>query len=266
MLKDTGKELIQKKPQGLKRLGIDEIAIVKGQGNYYAVFVDLDTGDLIGLLEKRTEKEIIEYLKAWGEEVLSQIEEVSIDLWKPYKKVANILMPQASVVADLFHVVKQVNQELDQARKDCKRSFNNKKNMPKGGRQKTAITGSKYALLKIEETLNENQKEKLKQIEVEFPDFIKKHQLKEEFIQIFAEGKDWIDGLFKISEWMEKAIKESCQTIRRWIGEIIAYFDRGTTQGIVEGLNNKLKLIKRNAYGFHDFLNFKLRSQLSIIF
>ena len=269
MLKDIGKELIQKKPQGLKRLGIDEIAIVKGQGNYYAVFVDLDTGDLIGLLEKRTEKEIIEYLKTWGEEVLSQIEEVSIDLWRPYKKVANTLMPQASVVADLFHVVKQVNQELDQARKDCKRSFKNKKNTPKNRRQEAAITGSKYALLKTEQTLNENQKEKLKEIEAEFPELIKKHQLKEEFIQVFEEGKDWVDGLFKIGEWMEKAIKyfpKSCQTIRRWIGEIIAYFDRGTTQGIVEGLNNKLKLIKRKAYGFRNFFNFKLRSQLSMIF
>ena len=68
---------------------------------------------------------------------------------------------------------------------------------------------------------------------------------------------------------METSIKhfpESCQTIRRWIGEIIAYFDRGTTQGIVEGLNNKLKLIKRKAYGFRNFCNFELRSQLSMIF
>ena len=69
-----------------------------------------------------------EYLKTWGEEVLSQIEEVSIDLWKPYKKVASSLMPQASVVADRFHVVKQVNQELDQARKDCKRALKKQKN------------------------------------------------------------------------------------------------------------------------------------------
>lgn len=272
MLKDLGEELVQKKPQGLKRLGIDEIAIVKGQGNYYVVFVDLDTGNLIGLLEKRTEKAIIEYLKTWSEGVLSQIEEVSIDLWRPYKNVANNLMPKASVVADLFHVVKQVNQELDQSRKDYKRTLKkkNKKNKTvKESRQEAAITGSKYALLKREETLNEKQREKLKEVEKEFPELIKKHKLKEEFIHLFELGQDWVDGLFKIGEWMKKAIKyfpESCQTIRRWIGEIIAYFDRGTTQGVVEGLNNKLKLIKRKAYGFRNFGNFKLRSQLSMIF
>lgn len=148
MLKDVGEELIQKKPQGLKRLGIDEIAIVKGQGNYYAVFVYLDTGNLIGLLENRTEKEITEYLKTWGEDVLRQLEEVSIDCWKPYNKVANSLMPQASVVADIFHVVKQVNQSLDQAIKDCKRALKKNKNNPQKARKSAAIKGGKYALLK----------------------------------------------------------------------------------------------------------------------
>ena len=269
MLKDLGEELIQKKPQGLKRLGIDEIAIRKGHGNYYAVFVDIDTGKLIGLLEKRTEEYITEYLKTWGEEVLSQIEEVSIDMWKPYRKVANSLMPQASVVADRFHVMKQVNQELDQARKDCNRALKKQRKSAQKSRKEAAIKGSKYALLKNEKTLNEEQKEKLKQVEKEFKDLTTKHRLKEEFIEIFNKEEDWVEGLFKIGEWMEKSIKhfpESCKTIRAWIGEIIAYFDRGTTQGIVEGLNNKLKLIKRKGYGFRNFSKFELRSQLSMIF
>lgn len=119
MLQDLGREFIAEQPERVKRLGIDEIAVVKGQKNYYAVFVDLDTGHLPGLCEKRTEEEITKYLKSWGDEVLSQIEEVSIDLWNPYKKVVNKLMPQASIVADRFHVMKQVNQELDRARKEC---------------------------------------------------------------------------------------------------------------------------------------------------
>ena len=269
MLKDLGEELIQKKPQDLKRLGIDEIAIRKGHGNYYAVFVDIDTGKLICLLEKRTEEYITEYLKTWGEEVLSQIEEVSIDMWKPYKKVANSLMPQASVVADRFHVVKQVNKELDQARKDCNRALKKQKKSLHKSRKEVAIKGSKYALLKNEITLNEEQKNKLKQVKKEFKDLTTKHRLKEEFIEIFENEEDWVEGLFKIGEWMEKSIKhfpESCKTIRAWIGEIIAYFDRGTTQGIVEGLNNKLKLIKRKGYGFRNFSKFELRSQLSMIF
>ena len=56
---------------------------------------------------------------------------------------------------------------------------------------------------------------------------------------------------------------DSSATIIRWLGEIIGYFKNRTTQGIVEGINNKLKLIKRKAYGFKNFDNFRLRSLLS---
>jgi transposase len=102
MLKDLGEDLITAKPQGLKKLGIDEIAMIKGKGNYYAVLVNIDTGKIVGLVEKRTEEALTEYLKHWGEEVLSQIEEVSIDLWIGYKNVAEKLMPQAQIVGDRF--------------------------------------------------------------------------------------------------------------------------------------------------------------------
>ena len=121
MLKDIDQELEKKKPENLRRLGIDEIAVVKGQGNYYVVLVDWDKGVIIGLIEKRTEEEVSKYLKAWGEEVLSQIVEVSIDFWQPYKKVAKKLIPQAEIVADRFHVMKQVTDELDTQRKKLKR-------------------------------------------------------------------------------------------------------------------------------------------------
>ncbi len=63
------------------------------------------------------------------------------------------------------------------------------------------------------------------------------------------------DCLKDISEYFPK----SFVTIKRWIGEIIAYFDEGTTQGVVEGINHKLKLIKRRAFGFRNFDNFQRR-------
>ena len=58
-------------------------------------------------------------------------------------------------------------------------------------------------------------------------------------------------------------LPRSCGTIKRWIGEIILYFDNRTTQGAVEGISTKLKLIKRREYGFKNFDNFKIRSMLS---
>ncbi|MFN7864937.1 MAG: transposase, partial [bacterium] len=87
MVEDIAEEITEPDLSELKRLGIDEIALVKGQKNYCAVLVNLDTRKLIAILEKRTQEELRETLTGWGKEVLEQIEEVSIDLWLPYKNL-----------------------------------------------------------------------------------------------------------------------------------------------------------------------------------
>jgi transposase len=102
MLKDTAKELKVQKPLNLIKLGIDEIAVVKGQGNYYVVLIDIEQGIAVGFVEQRTSESVSNYLRSWGQEVLSKIKQVSIDLWKPYQKVAEKLIPQAVIVADRF--------------------------------------------------------------------------------------------------------------------------------------------------------------------
>ncbi len=88
----------------------------------------------------------------------------------------------------------------------------------------------------------------------------------EEFRKIYETSENPTEGLLSISEWLAKSssvFTKSCQTIRNWFGEIISYFERRTTNGMVEGINNKLKLIKRRAYGFRNFRNFWVRSVLS---
>jgi hypothetical protein len=136
MLKHKGEELIKEKPVGLKKLGIDEIALVKGQKNYCAVLVNIETGELIGILDSRKQEELIKYMKKWGEEVLSNIIEVSIDMWKPYKNVAEELMPQAEIVVDIFHLMKLVNEELDKARKKLKKKWRQLLKKLRGKRRK----------------------------------------------------------------------------------------------------------------------------------
>lgn len=128
MLEDIAEEIMSLDLSKLKRIGIDEIALVKGQKNYGAVLVDLDTGKLIAILEKRTQEELRKTLTGWGKEVLEKIEEVSIDLWSAYKNLVVELMPSAEVVADRFHLIKQINQELDQQRRAEKKASNELKN------------------------------------------------------------------------------------------------------------------------------------------
>jgi len=128
LLKEVEQEVLEEKPKGLKKLGIDEITHLKGGKNYAAILVDLDKRKPIAFLESRNQEVIAEYLLGLGSEILNQIEEVSIDLWKPYQSVVEKLLPNAKVVADRFHVMKQVNEELDSRRKAEKRQAEKLKN------------------------------------------------------------------------------------------------------------------------------------------
>ncbi len=128
MLSDLKEDLVNKKPEGLKKLGIDEISSAKGHQKFSGVLVDLDTSKLLALVSDRTQEAIEKVLLSWGKEVLEGIEEVSIDLWKPYQSLAQKNLPNASVVADRFHVMNQVQTELNDGRKPAKKEVNK---MPK---------------------------------------------------------------------------------------------------------------------------------------
>ena len=276
MLSDASQELLSK-PSGLKKLGIDEIALIKGQGNYCAVLIDLETSKLITILKGRTQEEIEPILNSWGSEVLEQIEEVSRDLWNGYKTLVKKLMPNVQVVADRFHVMVQVNKELDTERKRERRQIieasKKTKSLKKKAEEKERLDGindSKYSLLKKEERLNEKQKLKLISVKKVCPKIAKMHKLKEKFREIFENKKtDWFRGLLRIGLWQKRAkeyFPDSVKTITNWLDEIIAYFDNRTTSGVVEGINNKLKLIKRSSYGFRNFENYKNRCLLKQAF
>ncbi|MEP0854116.1 ISL3 family transposase [Funiculus sociatus GB1-A4] len=273
MLEDAASELLESKPSGLKRLGIDEIALIKGKGNYCAVLIDLDKSKLIGILALRTQSEISQVMMGWGTEVLENIEEVSIDLWKGYKNLVRELMPLAQVVADRFDVMAQVNKELDIQRKQEKRKTEDLIKTAKTSEDKKeneqileGLNKSKYVLLKNEEDLSEKQKHKLIQVKEVSPELKIRHELKEEIRNIFEQSDNWLMGLLRLGIWLSRANKyfpDSRNTIIRWLDEIIAYFDNRTTSGVGEGINNKLKLIKRSAYGFRNFENYRIRCLLT---
>lgn len=265
MLSDVGNLKIEPPSTELRKLGIDEIALVKGQGNYVAVFVDISNSKLLEIVPGRRQEDLREVLLSWDREVLNGIEEVSIDLWKPYKSLVQELMPNAEVIADRFHVFKQVNDELDNRRKKC--SIEAKKIKKKSQREArlSVLNKSKYVLLKNEKDLKEEQKIKLKEIQEKIPELGKMHRLKEQLRDIYERSEKSVNSTLLLIDWLLEAkeyFSESVKTIIRWFGEVVGYFESGTTQGTVEGINNRLKLIKRKGYGFRNLDNFRLRSLL----
>ena len=250
--------------ENLRRLGIDEISLVKGQGKFIVVLVDLETHKLIGLVSERTQSAIKKVMLSWGEKVLNQIEEVSMDMTGNYKSLVNQLCPNAAVTVDRFHVTKMVHEELNQARIDQKKTASSLK-IKEREKLFGSLKGSKYTLLKAEHNLSQKQQEKLLQVKEASPMVGIMHSLKEEFHSLFENSKDLSQGTLQLINWLKKAepyYKKSVTTIKRWLAEIVGYFEQRTTNAIVEGINNKLKLLKRSGFGFRNFHNFELRALL----
>jgi len=124
MVKHISKKKIKIDLCQLKRLGIDEIALKKGQGQYIVVLVNLDTNKPVGFVRSRKQLDIREVLASWGTQVLEQITEVSMDMSGNYKGLVTDLLPNADITVDRFHVMKVVNEELDAARRDVKKPQN----------------------------------------------------------------------------------------------------------------------------------------------
>jgi len=247
--------------KGLRRLGIDEIALRQGHKDFVVVLVDLDSHTLIGMAPSRTQVAIQAVLQAWGSEVLAHIEEVSIDLSGNYRGLVHRLMPQAEVVADRFHVMKVVNEELNQARNAFQRQPDDLPAAVSPEAAKAALKNSKYALLKPEENLTDKQTEKLAEVKAVAPKLALMHESKDTFRALFR-LKDSTQALLDLLDWMATAqsrFPQAVATISRWFGEILQYFEHRTTNGVVEGINNRLKLIKRSGYGFRNFERFRLR-------
>jgi transposase len=212
ILDDVGKLLKNQKPKNLKRLGIDEISLRKGSGRYCAVLVDLDSHELIGLLNSRKQDEIREMLESWGIEVLNSIEVVTMDLYQSYKSVINEILPDVDIVADRFHVMKQINDELDTQRKaeTKKAKVETKKAKSKAKKKEkeeveNIFKGSKYPLLKNEVDLLDKQKEKLEKVKEVSPILEEMHNLKEEFRSIFENSENWGEGTLELIDWINKA-------------------------------------------------------------
>ena len=237
----------QKKNWGeAKRISMDEISMRKGQGNFVTVVSDLGEGNLIEMIDSHRSQEIIEVLMTQAIEVREQVEEVSVDMWGGFPKVIKKVFPNAKVVIDRFHVMKIVNKDLNKLRRAA------------------GITDrqSKYLLLSNRVKLNSEQIDKLESTLGKSECLRIAYEMKEEFREIYETNLTVKKGQKKIPEWLNYAqvfFRESASTIKNHFEGICNYFFNRTTSGVMEGINNRIKLIMRQGYGFSNFKNFRSR-------
>lgn len=228
------------------RLSLDEIAMHKGHKDFKTVVSNIDTGELLEVIDSHKQIEIIEVLIQQPIEVREAVVEVSVDMWGGFPKVIQEVFPNAVVVFDRFHVMKSVNEELNSIRK------------------KAGVTdkSSKYLLLNNYDSLNKEQKEHLEKILQQSGCLRVAHELKEEFRKIYETSKSVKSGQARMRKWLQQATilyRDAAQTIREHFEGICNYFISRTTSGVMEGINNRIKLIMRQGYGFTNFENFRGR-------
>jgi transposase len=247
-------ELREEKP--VRHLGIDEIAIRKGH-RYATVFYDLERREVIGIVRDRTQRRTSSFFRRWGKAQCKQVVAVCMDLWAPYQNSVRKYCKQADVVFDKFHVYGYLTQAIDEVRREEQRMAD------KAGRQ--LIKGSRWLWLRRPDRLRRKEKQTLEEIVKVNANLEKAYLLREDF-EGFYVAEDKGDAQAFMEDWIarctESALKpfmKLAKRLRRWLPGILAYFDYRITNAVSEGINNKIKVLKRRSYGFHDIQYFFLK-------
>ena len=235
-----------------KVIGVDEISVRRGR-EYRIVVSDLEKHRPIWFGgQDRTETSMDEFYKFIGEKASKNIRLAVMDMWKAFEKSAKKNAPQTAILYDKFHVMKHLGEALDQVRKqeyarlaDTDRKY---------------IKGQKYILLSNRENLSLDGKASLKTLLAINKRLNTAYLLKESFGQLWnyqTEGwaRKFFDNWKSSLRWQKLEPYEKFTKLieRHWDG-IAAYSkpENKVSLGFVEGLNNKIRVFQRRAYGLRD--------------
>ena len=246
----------------VEAISIDEFAIKK-KHKYAVALTDPINGKLIDILASRKKDDLIEYFNTWPKKLREQIKYFSMDMWSPYKAVAEAIFPNAQIVVDKFHLVTAINNALDKLRieeQDKQNAANRKK-----------FYKSRLTLLMAGEKLDDDSHQRLIEIFKLSPVLEKAWELKEEFRDLL-QIPNIEESIEALNHWYNNVSKAKLNlfyrakgTVKRWEQNVINYFKTRITNGFAEGLNNKIKLIKRIGYGVPTVENLKRRVFLSLL-
>ena len=237
---------------GPKAIGIDEISIRK-RHTYRIVVSDLirRRGVWFGG-EDRSEASMNQFYAWLGESKSRRIRLAVMDMWKPFRNATEQAAPQAAILFDKFHVMGHLSDALDQVRK--------KEYARLAGKDRRFIKGQKYALLSHRENLTLEGRQALKTLLAANNRLNIAYLLKESFGQLWnyrREGwaRRFFDNWRAALKWqrLKPYEKFAAMIERHWDG-IASYCNPSNkvSLGFVEGLNNKIRVIQRRAYGLRD--------------
>jgi transposase len=256
--RDLWRRFAKPKLKHLRHIAIDEIAVAKGH-RYLTVVLDLDSGAVAFVGDGKGAKALQPFWKRLrGSKAV--IEAVAMDMSPAYREAVTTHLPKAQIVFDRFHVMKLFNEKLSDLRRALHREATDVM-------QKKVLKGTRWLLLKASENLDEekDEKKKLEEALALNKSLAVAYYLKEDLRQFWEQpgkrfGTSFLDGWIKRAEASGiKMLQQMAKTLAAHRSGLLAYYDARITSGPMEGTNNKIKTMKRLAYGFRDREFFKLK-------
>ncbi|NER38768.1 MAG: ISL3 family transposase [Oscillatoria sp. SIO1A7] len=185
----------------VERINIDEFSVRKGHKNFQTVIGDPDNRCLLDVIDGHTTLKVTEALMKQPIEIRENVKEVSVDMWGGFPKVIRQVFPNAQIIIDRFHVIKMVNEALNDLRK-------------KSG---VKIKNSRYLLLKNGADLSEEQLEELREILSLSPTLNIAYEMKENLRCIYEGSRTPKSGRKKIEKWRSARSNFVAKTLSDYI-------------------------------------------------
>ena len=236
-------------------LSLDEFKGNSGGQKYNSIVVDPTGRKVLDILPNRYENDLIKYFSQFPSK--TKVKYFVCDMNPHFRNVANTCFKQANVVADRYHVVRQVFWALEKVRK------NEQSKLP--DRHRKYFKKSRFLLMKPIEKLTDAQMDRLALMFEMAPRLADAYRIKNEFLAVFH-SKSSTEGRQKLIDWllsvevMQMPEFDDCtKAYRNWFQEILNSMDVPWSNGYIEGCNNKTKVLKRVCFGMRNFNNFRKR-------
>ena len=256
--RDLLRRYAKPKLKHLRYIAIDEIAVAKGH-RYLTVVMDLESGAVVFVGDSKGADALKPFWKRLRPSK-AKIEAVAMDMSKAYWGAVLTHLPKAKIVFDHFHVIKLFNDKLSDLRRTLYREATEIM-------QKQVLKGTRWLLLKNPENLDEekNEKQQLKEALRLNEPLATAYYMKDDLRRFWQQpGKQFATTF--LDGWIRRAdasgiriLQQMAKTLAAHRSGLLAYYDVMISSGPMEGTNNKIKTMKRQAYGFRDMEFFKLK-------
>jgi transposase len=256
--RDLSRRFARPKLKHLKRIAIDEIAVAKGH-RYLTVVMDLESGAVVFVGDGKGADGLKPFWKRLRPSK-AKIEAVAMDMSAAYRSAVSTHLPAAKIVFDHFHIVKLFNEKLSDLRRSLYREATDVMH-------KDVLKGTRWLLLKNPENLDaeKDEKRRLEEALALNQPLATAYYMKDDLRRFWEQpGKrfatTFLDGWIRRAEASGvKILQQMGKTLAAHRSGLLAYYDAMITSGPMEGTNNKIKTMKRQAYGFRDHEFFKLK-------